>query len=84
MLVSMVDYNQELPYWNERMMPRLEQAELRNPRAQARIRPDEGAAQLSQMQALIEEHGDIPGRLWMGRGSPMWGRQARFAARLGL
>jgi dimethylsulfone monooxygenase len=36
-LVSMVDYNQELPYWNERMMPLLEQAGLRKPRAQARI-----------------------------------------------
>jgi FMNH2-dependent dimethyl sulfone monooxygenase len=36
-LISMVDYNQELPYWNERMMPLLEQAGLRKPRAQARI-----------------------------------------------
>ena len=30
-LISMVDYNQELPYWNERVMPLLEQAGLRNP-----------------------------------------------------
>jgi dimethylsulfone monooxygenase len=36
-LISMVDYNQELPYWNERVMPLLEQAGLRKPRAQARI-----------------------------------------------
>jgi FMNH2-dependent dimethyl sulfone monooxygenase len=36
-LVSMVDYNQELPYWNERMMPLLEQAGLRKPHAQARM-----------------------------------------------
>jgi alkanesulfonate monooxygenase SsuD/methylene tetrahydromethanopterin reductase-like flavin-dependent oxidoreductase (luciferase family) len=36
-LISMVDYNQELPYWNERMMPLLEQAGLRRPHARARI-----------------------------------------------
>ena len=30
-LVSMVDYNSELPYWNERVMPLLEQAGLRKP-----------------------------------------------------
>ena len=28
-LISMVDYNAELPYWNERVMPLLEQAGLR-------------------------------------------------------
>jgi hypothetical protein len=28
----MVDYNQELPYWNERVMPLLEQAGLRKSR----------------------------------------------------
>lgn len=31
-LISMVDYNQELPYWNEKVMPLLEQAGLRKPR----------------------------------------------------
>ena len=30
-LISMVDYNAELPYWNERVMPLLEQAGLRKP-----------------------------------------------------
>ena len=30
-LISMVDYNQELPYWNEKVMPLLEQAGLRKP-----------------------------------------------------
>ena len=30
----MVDYNAELPYWNEKVMPLLEQAGLRNPKAQ--------------------------------------------------
>jgi dimethylsulfone monooxygenase len=29
-LISMVDYNQELPYWMEKVMPLLEQAGLRN------------------------------------------------------
>jgi dimethylsulfone monooxygenase len=36
-LISMVDYNQELPYRNERMMPLLDQAGLRKPHAQARM-----------------------------------------------
>ena len=31
-LISMVDYNAELPYWNEKVMPLLEQAGLRNPK----------------------------------------------------
>ena len=35
-LVSMVDYNQELPYWMERVMPLLEQAGLRKPQVQTR------------------------------------------------
>jgi FMNH2-dependent dimethyl sulfone monooxygenase len=30
-LISMVDYNQELPYWNANVMPLLEQAGLRKP-----------------------------------------------------
>jgi len=30
-LITMVDYNAELPYWNERVMPLLEQAGLRKP-----------------------------------------------------
>lgn len=30
-LISMVDYNSELPFWNERVMPLLEQAGLRKP-----------------------------------------------------
>ncbi|MCL6592435.1 MAG: LLM class flavin-dependent oxidoreductase [Alicyclobacillus sp.] len=30
-LLTMVDYNAELPYWNERVMPLLEQAGLRKP-----------------------------------------------------
>ncbi len=35
-LITMVDYNQEIPYWNERVMPLLEQAGLRKPlKAQA-------------------------------------------------
>jgi dimethylsulfone monooxygenase len=33
-LITMVDYNQELPYWNEKVMPLLEQAGLRNSKAQ--------------------------------------------------
>ena len=33
-LITMVDYNQELPYWNEKVMPLLEQAGLRKPKAQ--------------------------------------------------
>jgi alkanesulfonate monooxygenase SsuD/methylene tetrahydromethanopterin reductase-like flavin-dependent oxidoreductase (luciferase family) len=37
MLISMVDYNQELPHWNERVMPLLEQAGLRKPQASAQI-----------------------------------------------
>ncbi len=36
-LVSMVDYNQELPYWNERVMPLLEQAGLRKPHTRVRM-----------------------------------------------
>jgi hypothetical protein len=28
-LISLVDYNAELPYWNEKVMPLLEQAGLR-------------------------------------------------------
>ena len=31
-LITMVDYNAELPYWNERVMPLLEQAGLRKPK----------------------------------------------------
>lgn len=31
-LLTMVDYNAELPYWNEKVMPLLEQAGLRNPK----------------------------------------------------
>lgn len=31
-LITMVDYNQEIPFWNERVMPLLEQASLRNPK----------------------------------------------------
>lgn len=31
-LITMVDYNSELPYWNEKVMPLLEQAGLRNPK----------------------------------------------------
>jgi FMNH2-dependent dimethyl sulfone monooxygenase len=31
-LITMVDYNSELPYWNERVMPLLEQAGLRKPK----------------------------------------------------
>ena len=34
-LISMVDYNQELPYWNAKVMPLLEQAGLRKPMVQA-------------------------------------------------
>ena len=34
-LISMVDYNVELPYWNKRVMPLLEQAGLRKPKKQA-------------------------------------------------
>ncbi|RQS26894.1 MULTISPECIES: LLM class flavin-dependent oxidoreductase [unclassified Burkholderia] len=34
-LISMVDYNTELPFWNERVMPLLEQAGLRKPAKQA-------------------------------------------------
>ena len=30
-LISLVDYNAELPYWNEKVMPLLEQAGLRKP-----------------------------------------------------
>jgi len=30
-LISLVDYNAELPYWNEKVMPMLEQAGLRKP-----------------------------------------------------
>jgi dimethylsulfone monooxygenase len=30
-LITMVDYNAELPYWNENVMPLLEQAGLRKP-----------------------------------------------------
>jgi FMNH2-dependent dimethyl sulfone monooxygenase len=30
-LISLVDHNAELPYWNEKVMPRLEQAGLRKP-----------------------------------------------------
>ena len=36
-LISMVDYNQELPYWNAKVMPLLEQAGLRKPMMQAAI-----------------------------------------------
>ena len=36
-LVSMVDYNQELPYWMEKVMPLLEQAGLRRPQTQTRV-----------------------------------------------
>ncbi len=36
-LISMVDYNQELPYWNSKVMPLLEQAGLRKPMAKAAI-----------------------------------------------
>ncbi len=36
-LVSMVDYNSELPYWNSKVMPLLEQAGLRKPMMQAAI-----------------------------------------------
>ncbi|MFO1072235.1 MAG: hypothetical protein U1E17_06045 [Geminicoccaceae bacterium] len=42
-LVSMVDYNQELPYWMEKVMPLLEQAKCASRRPGARPRPD-GAA----------------------------------------
>ena len=35
-LITMVDYNKELPYWNEKVMPLLEQAGLRKPRARAK------------------------------------------------
>ncbi len=35
-LVSFVDYNAELPYWNEKVMPRLVQAGLRKPLAEGR------------------------------------------------
>lgn len=34
-LISMVDYNQELPYFNAKVLPLLEQAGLRKPRAAA-------------------------------------------------
>lgn len=34
-LISMVDYNVELPYWNKKVMPLLEQAGLRKPKKQA-------------------------------------------------
>ncbi|NPD16109.1 LLM class flavin-dependent oxidoreductase [Xinfangfangia sp. D13-10-4-6] len=34
-LISMVDYNAELPYWNEKVMPLLEQAGLRKPMRQS-------------------------------------------------
>ena len=34
-LISMVDYNQELPCWNAKVMPLLEQAGLRKPMVQA-------------------------------------------------
>lgn len=30
-LISLVDYNAELPYWNEKVGPLLEQAGLRKP-----------------------------------------------------
>lgn len=40
-LISFVDYNQELPYFNERVMPLLEQAGLRRPRPPAARRAAE-------------------------------------------
>ncbi len=36
-LITMVDYNAELPYWNEKVMPLLEQAGLRKPKAKVAI-----------------------------------------------
>lgn len=36
-LISMVDYNAELPYWNEKVMPLLEQAGLRKPLSRSGI-----------------------------------------------
>jgi len=38
-LISMVDYNQELPYFNAKVLPLLEQAGLRKPRATASAAP---------------------------------------------
>ena len=43
-LITMVDYNQELPYFNAKVLPLLEQAGLRKPRAQAITAAPRGTA----------------------------------------
>jgi hypothetical protein len=96
-LISLVDYNAELPYWNEKVTPLLEQAGLQQACEQGRRRrltrchpssgrPPGGEAprRSTRGHGAIADKSDLPKRMGMAA-RPRWSpRSTRLRTRSGV